>query len=483
MLRKFKRQFYAVLWAILIWTCLQYEPVNRTFVGLADYQGLFTAMKIRENSVGGVGAPVTFIDFSEADWKLASRFGTSTKNGPGPETGLVPRKALAEVIDFAAASKATAVIIDVDSSVQAGAVADKSFADAVDRWRKLPSTPLLILVRGDFSTPGLFERAKLPPIGPNDPIVEGTADFFADQSNITRYVNHFDCARTNDHLSFQRGYVTVANVSLYASAAARANSALEARNAVSEQLLKLNCGVNKPIGRLHLKLSQGDLLFDKQISPINFHFSLKGFGSRPAAIFRERSKDVCDKIGAPVLTTFPVSQFLTPDAKNASKEGLCGAIVVVGASAPIARDRLLTSIGEMPGALIVANAARGGDLAGQIRRVGYIPGVFYISALAMLVCTMLEGVARMAIVAAKMRSATFLQQFAKWVAQTLTHPITATALMTQTFSLIGLVFTFFLLDYGYWAVFAAPAFAAAMTNMYDQFSEMRKFISHAPTLG
>ncbi|WP_395778723.1 CHASE2 domain-containing protein [Aquidulcibacter sp.] len=478
MFKKFKRQIYAVVWALLIWTCLQFEPVNRSFIGLSDYQGLFTAMKIRENGTGGVGAPTTFIDFGEADWKMASGFGASKQNPLGPETGLVPRRALAEVIDFASTSRAVAVVIDVDSSVQAGAVADKAFAAAVDRWRKLPSPPLLILVRSDFSTPGLLERAKLPPLGSVDPIVEGSAGFFADQNNITRYINQFDCARTNDHSSFQKGYVTVANVAVYAAAAARADSALEARNAVAEQLIGLNCGFNRPIGRLDLRLTQGDILLDKQVSPINFHFSLKGTGSRAEAIFRPKSRGVCDKVGAPVLTTYPVSLLLAPNAESASREGLCGAIVIVGSSAPVTRDILLTTLGEMPGALVVANAARGVDLAGQIRRVGYVPGIFYITVLALLVCTILEGVSRLATLAAGMQSVTSIQRFAKWAAQALTHPITATALMTQAFSLVGLIVTYFMLDYGYWAVFAAPAFAAAMTNMYDQISEMRKSISH-----
>src|SRR5262249_5516177 len=129
--------------------------------------------------------------------------------------------------------------------------------------------------------------------------------------------------------------------------------------------------------------------------PINYHLSLPSEASRvapPSVALRPSAARRCNRTSAPAVTTLHAMDVLGAiDSGSPSKEMFCGAVVVVGSSnSEIARDDHLTPYGLMPGAFILANGARGLDLAGPLSRFPYGLGLAFVLAATVFVFLVFE---------------------------------------------------------------------------------------------
>jgi hypothetical protein len=222
----------------------------------------------------------------------------------------------------------------------------------------------------------------------------------------------------------------------------------------------------------------GTLIFDSPDHPINYHLAFAEDGAPvnwPQAARRPRVAERCGSASAPALSVIsPMDVVESLDEGEISTAPFCGASVIIGATSEIARDAHLSPYGLMPGALIFANAARGVDLSGPLRRFPFWYGLIVVMAITVVVFFAYEAVHSLSGRLLGNEPKTTASKMAHWVTAIVAHPITVSFLITNILFLAGLALTFFAIREGYWGVFAAPALAASLSNAFDDVNGMRK---------
>jgi hypothetical protein len=484
----YERFAQSLIWAAVVWTALQLTIVQGSFVGAPDVYGLQSVLRLQKNLVSGDAAPVVLIDFSDEDWAFAAarRPPSDTPAPPEPPPLYVPRYALGETLDFLSKSGAVAVFVDVDTSFVPPANADRAYADAIARWRALPDAPLLAIARTDWEQPSLFERNGMPAPAPGENVVEGTVRIFADQERIVDNVEFWSCEGP-------RGAQTPrASVAVYLAAAARFDSGRKGRAAVDAALANIRCDDAK--ARLVVGVPGDDLIFPARDGPIHYHLGLKETADGawvserwPSTALRPAPASRCRNDTLPVAGLLRVSDILAGmDSGGVSDSLVCGAMVVVGSTSRVVRDVHPSPYGDMPGAFILANAARGLDLTGPLRRYPYWAGLAVVAAICAIVFLAHEGIHRWshAILIRKPRSrrgAAF-----RWAVSKVTHPLTLSLVITNLLFVVGIAATFVMIKDGYWGVFAASVLAASLSNAFDDVEAMRRVLLEpveSPTTG
>lgn len=489
----------SLLWAIAVWTALQLPMVQQSFVGAPDSAGLQNVLQIQRNVVGGDAAPVAMIDFGDADWLPAAA--RKPKPPPAPVVApgepavetppaaeaperfpnqnvplYVPRAALAELLDFLGGTGAVAVFVDVDTSFAPSEADDRIYAEAIARWRARPDAPLLALARTNWATPSIFARNGMPEPAPNDRVVEGTVRIWSDAEQVVDNVEYWSCEGAAGARAPR------ASVALYLAAAARHDDGLKGRQAVDDALARQDCD-HRP-RKLTLATPGGDMVFAAQSGPIHYHLGLDKLADAswsaprwPTVTLRPGPAARCGQQTGAAASLIRVSDiFAGLDEGGVSTSALCGAMVVVGASAEIVRDVHPTPYGEMPGGFILANAARGLDLSGPLKRFPYLMGLAMVAVVSVFVFFVHDAVYRWSNRALLRRPRTLAGRAVYFVIDKTTHPLTFSFLISNLLFLVGLVLTFFFIKDGYWGVFAASALAASLSNAFDDVSAMRKFL-------
>ncbi|MDX2234586.1 MAG: CHASE2 domain-containing protein [Hyphomonadaceae bacterium] len=496
----------SLIWAVVVWTALQLPVIQQSFVGAPDKVGLQNVLQLQRNLVGGDATPVAVVDFGDGDWLAAAarkapaapapavEAADPAQPTPPPETGTpvaqaaetyvpeqnvplyVPRQALAEVLDFLAGSGAVAVFVDVDTSYAPSPQDDRLFADAIARWRARPDAPLLTLARTNWVTPSIFARNGMEEPGPNDRIVEGTVRIWSDAEQVVDNVEYWTCEGAAGARQPR------ASVTLYLAAAARFDDGLKGKQAVSDALARVPC--DRRPRTLTLDVPGGDMAFPAQDGPIHYHLDLNRLDDGswsaprwPPATLRPSAAARCGQDTRAAAALLRVSDLLAGlDEGGVSTSALCGGVVVVGASAEIVRDIHPTPYGDMPGAFILANAARGLDLSGPLRRYPYFVGLGLVAVISIVVFLVHDTIYRWSNRFLMRPRRTTAGKAARWVVDKVTHPLTFSFLITNLLFLVGLVLTFFMIRDGYWGVFAASALAASLSNAFDDVSGMRKVL-------
>lgn len=491
------RFIQSMFWAVAIWTALQFPLVQDSFVGDPDKAGLQQTLKLQRNIVGGDAAPVVYIDFGDADWLPAAAREPRLATVVAPEGAVadpsapvvatpiptqnvplyVPRQALADILDFLSTSGAVAVFVDVDTSYAPNPQADRTYADAIDRWREKPDAPLLALARTNWVAPSIFDRNQLPEPAPDDRIVEGTVVLRSDSEQVVDNVSYWSCEGPEDMKEPR------ASVVLYLAAAARYDDGLRGKQAVADTLTRGRCsGAPRSV---NLAAPGGSMTFLRQEGPIHYHMEVvrtDGKGpwfvpSSPSVAMREPVAARCGQTQAKVATLVNAADILAGlEAKDISAGFLCGAMVVVGASAELVRDVHPTPYGDMPGAFVLANAARGLDLSGPLRRFPYWIGLGMVVGISILVFLVHDFVHKWSNRVLSRKPRKLGAKAAHWLIDKATHPLTFSFLITSLLFLVGLALTFFMIRDGYWGVFAASATAASLSNAFDDVSGMRKVL-------
>ncbi len=495
------RFIQSLLWAMAVWTALQLPMVQQSFVGAPDSAGLQNVLQIQRNVVGGDAAPVAMIDFGDADWlPAAARKPEPSPVAAAPEGATpapaavaetapapdlfpnrnvplyVPRAALAELLDFLSGTGAVAVFVDVDTSFAPSEADDRTYAEAIARWRARPDAPLLALARTNWATPSIFARNGMAEPDPNDRVVEGTVRIWSDAEQVVDNVEYWSCEGAAGARAPR------ASVALYLAAAARYDDGLKGRRAVDDALARQDCD-QRP-RRLTLATPRGDMVFAAQSGPIHYHLGLDKLADAswsaprwPTVTLRPAPAGRCGQQTGAAASLIRVSDiFAGLDEGGVSAGALCGAMVVVGASAEIVRDVHPTPYGEMPGAFILANAARGLDLSGPLKRYPYLMGLAMVAVVSIIVFFVHDAVYRWSNRALRRRPRTLAGRALYFVIDKTTHPLTFSFLISNLLFLVGLVLTFFMIKDGYWGVFAASALAASLSNAFDDVSAMRKFL-------
>jgi hypothetical protein len=483
------RFFQGLAWAVLIWTLLQFPMVQQSFMGGPDMAGLRSVLQLQQNLVGGEAAPAVLVDFGDSDWAPAA---ARRAPAPPPAEGqpavapvpeaptsiplYVPRQALADILDFLRESGAVAVFVDVDTSYVPSPEEDRIYADAIARWRATPTAPLLAVARTNWRAPSIFERNGQPPPTPGERVTEGTVRIWANGEQIVDSVEYWSCEGP------EGAEKPRASVTLYLAAAARFDDPVKGKQAVDRALAGVDCKKSPP--RVRIETPFKPMILLEQSGPIHYHLGLKrnkdgGWtpANWPTATLRPAAAARCGTDSASAANMLRAADILAAiDAGGASRTALCGAIVAVGASAEIVRDVHPSPYGDLPGAFILANAARGLDFAGPLRRFPYFPGLLVVLTIAVIVFFIHEGVHRWSDRYLRRPARSLAVKGTHWLIDKITHPISFSLLITQVVFAVGLVLTFFTIRQGYWGVFAASALAASMSNAFDDVSGLRKYV-------
>lgn len=476
----YERFAQSLIWAAIVWTALQLPIVQGSFVGAPDVYGLQSVLRLQKNLVSGNAAPAVLVDFSDDDWAFAAarRPPSDTPAPPEPAPLYVPRYALGETLDFLSQSGAVAVFVDVDTSFVPPAEADAAYAAAIARWRARPNAPLLAIARTDWERPSLFERNGMTTPGPGENVVEGTVRIWADEERVVDNVEYWSCEGP-------RGAKTPrASVAVYLAAAARYDNGVKGRAAVDEALAKIRCDADADKSHFVVGVPGDDLVFPAQNGPIHYHMGLDETADGawvsarwPSTTLRPAPAARCRNDTPRVASLLHVSDILAGmDAGGASDSLVCGAMVVVGSTSAIVRDVHPSPYGNMPGAFILANAARGLDLAGPLRRYPYWAGLAVVAGVCALVFLAHEGIHRWSHAILRRRPRSRRGAAFRWALIKITHPLTLSLLITNLLFLVGMAATFAMIKDGYWGVFAASVLAASLSNAFDDVEAMRRVL-------
>lgn len=472
----------SLLWAVAAWTIMQAPVVQQSWMGAPDKEGLETVFQLQQNQIGGQAAPLLFVDFATEDWKEAAARRPPPEPGAeptaaGPTPLYLPRYALGQTLDFLRTTRANAVFVDVDTSAGPSAQDDRYFAEAIDRWRATPGAPLLILARTDWTTPSIFERTGIAPLRPSDHVVEAQVRISSSDNEVDS-VEYWSCEGTG------AARAPRANASVYLAAAARFGDGAKGKAAVQKGLDGIRCS-GKP-GDLVIATPGRPMEFGAHTGPIYYHLAMEdrpsptgdgvlwSSGNWKTERLRPDLARRCGQDSAPVAMRVRVMDLLTAaDAPNVSTEAYCGRTIVVGASANIARDVFPTVLGDLPGAFILGNAARGLDLVGPLRRFPYLIGLGYVLGITVAVFFAYRVTSELARRLLRQKTKGVGGKLFKFVVDNVTHPLSLSLLLGNVLSLVGLIITYFTIKAGLWGVFAASSLAASFSNAFDDVSDMR----------
>jgi CHASE2 domain-containing sensor protein len=335
-----------------------------------------------------------------------------------------PRDKVLQLIEFAASSGASLIVVDIDLS-KPGVNADRDLALAnyLSAYGAEDSVPL-ILVRSFYSgTPGkndwdeirpsFLDEYELPPaIHWGQPLFQTTLwDGVVRHWNLAR----FGCL--DDHL------VLVPSIQLTA-AALLSDQAQGNRVADIETLRLESCQQTAANGRAADSDADVDLA--------------TGIGQRLIYTIPWNAP-------APDLVTIPAS-IVTESDEPLAGDLLRGRVVVIGASFADSNDIHRTPIGEMPGALVIVNAIKSLVVFGQLRE----PPT-WITRLRQLAVVLLAAWA--------------FSRFDSFIAV----GITAGAIVAL---LVPISFYFF--KYGVWVEFSIPMLAMVIQRGISEYRELRR---------
>lgn len=497
-----QRFVQSLVWATIVWTLMQLPVVQQSWVGAPDSSGLQNVLQLQKNLVSGNAAPVVLVDFSDEDWlAAAARKGKPSAPPPAPDAAApvapatdptrgpsqiplqnvplyVPREPLAEVLDFLSTTGASAVFVDVDTSFAPTPADDALYAAAIQRWRAKPKAPLLVLARTDWTVPSIFERTRTPPPGPDDRVVEGTVRVWSTTQRDVDQMEYWVC---EGPAGARKPH---ANVAVYLAASARYDDGLKGKHAVADALAKVKCG-RGATPKMIVGVPGKDMIFDTHNGPIFYHMALDYTGDAetgtwtsarwPSTNIRPAPAARCNEGTAQVAARLRAMDIVAAlDGGEVSNRAFCGRMVVVGSTARIVRDVFPTAYGTMPGSFILANAARGLDMAGPLRRFPYWSGLGFVVGITIVVYFVYLLINRAAARLLRRRQTTAVGRTTRFLVDNLTHPLTLSILIANLLVLVGLGLTFFTIKLGYWGVFAAVALAASLSNAFDDVSDMRE---------
>ncbi|MFZ3032912.1 MAG: hypothetical protein WA138_02730 [Parvibaculum sp.] len=446
--------------ALGIWVALRNEAVWSTFLGDADREALQIAFNMRVNKTLEGTGPILFLNLDDSVWH--------GDDADSPPLAYAPRNVVYNLLKAAYGEpgypRPRVVITDFDLFWR---TPDKGPEDQIDalleQWGKDPDAPLLILQRevmdGDGSrlNPAsirLSPRDRFIRDAPQHNIVWASAIFTGDEVVGARYYEHFLCLKS------EHGVDVVANTALYAIAG---RSATSPRQAIEQ----VNMAMEAP---RRYCADGGKNWFELPLTgraPIDFsgRGSLINYNSMPPGGFDYTTPDL---IAADMFIIPAATVSMDMISGLASNNG----IVIIGSASLTARDRHMSVYGLMGGSLIIANTIRGLEVGGVVHRLHWYIEAIILSCFVTLI-VLAFWYSRQA------RDFMIPIDDLPWYAKPFrlplhltTNPVIMKILIGITVFWLGAFATYYMLDYGLWIGFAAPAYAAALNEAREDFEEL-----------
>ncbi len=449
--------------ALAIWGGLRNDAVWSSFLGDADREALQIAFSMRVNKTLPRTGPVLFLNLDDSIWH-----GTDSNS---PPLAYAPRTVIYDLLLASygqpGGPRPKVVIADFDLFWRTPDEESESRIDTLlERWGKDPEAPLLVLQRevidgdGSRAYPAAVRhspRERFIRDAPEKNIVWASAFFTGDEVVGARYYEHFLCLKSDEE---ELG--VVANTALYAVAGRHADNPRQAIEQVAEAMKEPAAYCAKG----------GSISFDLPVtgrSSINFTGpgSLINYSARPPGEFDYTSPDLI----AADMFIIPAAA-VNPDMVGglAANRG----IVIIGSASLTARDRHMSAYGEMGGSLIIANTIRGLETGGEVRRLHWTIEIVILSVFVSLIVLAFWYCrrARDFMMPAPGDNMELYEKLLRVPLNVMTNPVIVKIMIGVSVFWLGAIATYYMLDYGLWIGFAAPAYAAALNEAREDFEEL-----------
>ena len=361
----------------------------------------------------------TFLDIDEATYRLWD------------EPHHTPRDKILRLVDFAASSDPSLIVVDIDlSKPGVNPDHDLALANYLSGYGAAGSTPI-ILVRSFYSgTPGKNDWDEIRPSFLDGYELPESVHWGQPLFQTTLWdgvVRHWNLARFG---CFYGRPVLVPSIQLTAAALLSDQPAVN-RVADIEAIGLESC----------LQRDENSLAAD---SDSDFTFET-GIGQRLVFTIPWRAP-------APDLVTIPAS-VVTESADALAGDLVRGRVVVIGASFAGSNDIHRTPIGEMPGALIIVNAIKSLVVFGQLREPP--TWITWLQQLGVIIL-----------------AAWAFSRFDSFVAVGITAAIIVALLMP---------ISFYFFKYGLWVGFSIPLLAMVIHRGFAEYRDVRRQMRSAAT--
>lgn len=446
--------------ALGIWMALRDDVLWGSFLGDADREALQIAFNMRVNKTLTGTGPILFLNLDDSVWH--------GDDNDSPPLAYAPRPVIYNLLLAAYGQpgmpRPKVVIADFDlfwRTPDEGP--EKQIDELLEAWGKDPDAPLLILQRevmdgdGSLGAPATVRespRERFIREAPEQNIVWSSALFSGDEVVGARYYDHFLCLKS------VKGASVVANTALYAVAGRFADTPRDA-------IAQVKASMKNP-SRYCVKGGEVKyVLAPTHHKPISFsgRSSLINYSTRPNDNFDYTSPDLIS-----------ADMFIIPAAAVSSEMvgGLAenDGIVIIGSASLTARDRHMSVYGEMGGSLIIANTIRGLEVGGEVHRLNWYIEAFILSVFVALIVLAFWYCRRARDFMKPLASLPWYIKPFEIPLHVMTNPVIVKILIGVSVFWLGALATYFMLDYGLWIGFAAPAYAAALNEAREDFEEL-----------
>ncbi|MFI4933076.1 MAG: CHASE2 domain-containing protein [Caulobacterales bacterium] len=455
---------------LIVLLLVQYPAVEQSFLGAPDREMMEMAFKLRADAIGGTADPVLFLDFDDS---TLSKLGAATPFSPPLAT--VPRATLAELLDFVRTSPpghgASVVMMDVDIAAPPsdGATGVEKLQASLAAWAADKAAAPLIISREAYptSTVGMDGPGLVLPDTPYDAIVRpapniywSEASVLSDQNGVVRDFTPYQCVITSSGLKplYSAALIAYQFVETNQAVLAQAHAKHWMQDAAS------SCQtVNTP------PLRRGEL--------IDYHLSLElGFMRRvwPDLDPKWPGFATCDQSDRTVFRRLSAIDILDAihGGGDISRGLLCRHVLIIGGTNASAGDFIQTPINEMNGSVVLANAVRGLQLThGGLKPIPLIGQVLLLAVVSLAISASAAATSRARRRYIRLRTGPHKDKLAHRLAILPLNPLLLNGIIALAAHCFGVALLAISLNFGLWGFLSAPAFASAITETIQEFTD------------
>lgn len=453
---------------LVVLVLIQIPAVAQSFLGGPDREMMNAAFELRSDVVTGTADPILLMDIDDR---------TLSKLSPEPfamPADTTPRGAMADLLDYIRAAPAAqvprVVVLDVDIAQPPsdGEQGQGRLQSALAQWAASPTAPPLIISRQTYpaSLFGANDNVSVLPRSAYDDVVQrapniywSTPKVLGDMHGVINEFAPFECVST------PAGVQPLYSAALLAYQFAERDPNALARAPAKHWMVDAvgHCRAHPDI-----PVSHGER--------IDYHLSL-GVGGK-GRVWPDLDRAwpgfrTCGDTDKAILRRLSAIDIIAAAQAGGdlSHELLCQRIVMIGGTNSSAGDFVQTPLDEMNGSVVLANAIRGLELThGGLRPIPFVLQVVLLLAVcfAFSACDIASD--RIKRHHRNLRRRKRQHDWRQRLAFVALNPLFMNAMIAILAHLLGIGLLLITLNFGFWGFVSAPAFAVAITETIQEFS-------------
>jgi CHASE2 domain-containing sensor protein len=440
---------------------------QQSILGEPDREMLTAAFRLRTDVYVGVGDPILLLDIDNA----AIVQDPARPIVPGREpSASASRAQLADLLQYILTAPPgrgpKAVMLDVDLAAPTQDTADDQtrLHRVIAAWAADPRAPTLVISRESFPADllGGSGAVRMLPTSDFDDIVSTASNIYWGEVKVLTDLNGvavetlpYECVQNQGRVE---PLFSAALLSYAALQNGRIGPAANVRRWMETAAGRCRTHPDQPINHgedidYHLSLPRND---SNRVWP-----ALPAGWAGYRACGRDTDPSVFRRLSAGVI------QQAGPDA---SHDILCRRLVVIGGTNSVGNDFVQTPLHEMPGAMVLANAARGLQIShGGLRQIPLLIELLMVGAISLAITTgfTLSGRARRNY----RRHRVGASRWTREIALLPLNPVVLNLVAAFLAHWFGVGLMLVALHLGYWGFLSGPAFGSAIAESIQDFTD------------